>query len=435
MKRQIIAVAIAVAFLAVASLIVLPDYESPRIIKFIIISQVMFALSVVLFVIVRRMDFEQHHRRLFGLLIVIALITRVTLLIGAGEYAHISDDVYRYVWDGKVNAHGINPYLYGPLEPEVSHLADSTIHPNINHPWLPTIYPPMAQNIFLAAYALDGDSIRGFKLIAAIFEILSALALFVWLRVTGIPRTHIILWMYSPLILIEFYLSTHLDILGLPFLVGSLIAFHQRRPLPAGLLLALATLVKFYGLFLLPFFFIGLGRKLRLRFSLAFVGTVVALYLPYTVGAGDAVFGSLFEYLSSWQFNGSVFILLKYIVELEYARIVVAALFVGWVSWLLVCRWSPFDRMFAVLGGYLILTPTFFPWYFVWIFPFLLRNLSWAFLFLSGSVLLSYHVFIGKFAFGQWSVIPWLGALEYVPFFILLALEVSLRKTNRVSCA
>lgn len=413
-------VLLALLFIICAALLFLPDYDSPRIVKFLVLSQVMFGLSIGLFLIGRRIDFKSKNRRLFLTLLCLALVARAVMLIGASDKYYLSDDLFRYIWDGKTTINGINPYLYSPQDTEVAHLIDSSIYPNINHPQLPTVYPPMAQNIFALSYLIGGDNIWGFKLISVIFELLTIAALFVWFRLMGIPRVNLLLWLFSPLILIEFYLSAHLDILGLPFLVGALITLKQERAGLCGVLLAMATMVKFYGFFFAPFLLLHFTGRDRIRFALGYAATIVALYLPYSITAGVAVFGSLFDYLADWQFNASVFFLLKYGLGLASSRLIVAITFIGWLVWLMWRRTNVLDKMQAAFGGYLILTTTFYPWYFVWIYPFILRNLSAAFLFLSGSVLLSYHVLIGQFSTGNWVAIPWLGLLAYLPFYVLL---------------
>ena len=160
--------------------------------------------------------------------------------------------------------------------------------------------------------------------------------------------------------------------------------------------------------------------KNRVRFGLMFAATFIILYMPYVFGSGGAFLGSLFTYLGEWQYNASIFFLFKYVCGFEWARYMVALLFVAWTGYLLFRRLDIYQKLYSIFGGYVILTTTFFPWYFVWMFPFVLRNLSPAFLFLSGSVLLSYHVFIGYYSTGTWSVMPWLGVVSYLPFYSLL---------------
>lgn len=420
MNRKLLLVICMVLIVVSAALIFYPDNESPRVVKFLVIAQVMFALSIAIFLIGRRFDFEKRDRRLFYGVLAFALIVRAVMLFGPGDTFWFSDDIYRYVWDGKVASHGINPYLHTPRAAEVSHLVDTVIHPRINHTWLPTIYPPMAQYVFIAAWRLSGDATWGFKLISAFFELLTVLALLVWFRLTGIHRSHILLWLFSPLVLIEFYMSSHIDILAMPFLVATLIAVHNKRASAAAMMLALATLVKFYGLLLAPFIFLEFRGRQRLWFIALFVAFTVVSYLPFATDGEWAFFGSLFKYLNTWQFNASLFFVFKYVFGLSWSRELAGGLFVAWLVYLFVRRLDLMQRLFRAMAGYIVLTTTLFPWYFVWMYPFVLRNLSPAFLFLSGSILISYHVHIGYYATGDWTPIIWIGLFEFIPFYALL---------------
>ncbi len=420
MKWRVILYSLIALFLLTEIAIFLPDYDEPRMVKFIVISQILMLLSVGIFLAGKKLQIAAGMARHVWIVVLLAVVARTVMLIGAGDKFYISDDIYRYVWDAKVNAAGINPYLHAPDSDSLRAYREGEIFGQINHNWLPTIYPPMAQNIFFVVYLLGGENLFAFKLVTAFFELLTCLALFVLAREWGIPPANLLLYLFSPLVLIEFYLSNHLDILALPFLVAGLITLKRRQALLTGMLLGLATLVKFFGLFFLPVVFFHLKGKEKLHFAAAFVVTAVALYLPYIADGGLSVFGSLFEYLQEWQFNASVYFVLKYFLKVEIARYLVAGAFVVWVGWLL-ARKLPIERKLQdTFGGYMVLTPTLFPWYFVWIYPMLLRTLSPAFIYLSGALLLSYHVHIGYYDTGTWSPMPWLGIAAYVPFYALL---------------
>src|ERR1041385_8962260 len=80
------------------------------------------------------------------IVLVLAGIFRLSILFAP---PYLSDDIYRYVWDGRVQAAGINPYHYIPAAPELAHLRDDAIYPRINRrEWAHTIYPPVAQVVF-----------------------------------------------------------------------------------------------------------------------------------------------------------------------------------------------------------------------------------------------------------------------------------------------
>lgn len=433
MSRKVLLLICMALLVLSAALIFYPDAESPRVVKFLILGQVMFALSIAIFIIGRRFDFEKRDRRLFYIILAFALIVRVIMFFGPGETFWFSDDVYRYVWDGKVASHGINPYLYTPRASEVSHLVDTVIHPKVNHVWLPTIYPPLAQYVFVAAWQFFGDSTWGFKLFSAFFELLTILALLVWFRQTGVNRSHILLWLFSPLVLIEFYMSAHVDILAMPFLVATLIAVRDKRAGATAIMLALATLVKFYGLLFVPFILKEFKGRQRIQFLTMFVLFTVAAYLPFAVDGEYAFFGSLFKYFEGWQFNASLFFVFKYVLNLSWSKELAGGLFVAWLIFLFFRRLDLMQRLFRAMAGYIVLTTTLFPWYFVWMYPLVLRNLSPAFLFLSGGVLIAYHVHIGFYETGEWTPIIWIGLFEYIPFYALLIyFAIKTRKARSV---
>ncbi len=421
MKSIISVLSLSIFFLIGCIALFYPDYELPRVVKFLITTQVLFILSLAIYYTSRRLDFDKRHKNIFFILIIIAISARIIIFVGSGDKFYHSDDVYRYIWDGKVNASGINPYVYAPPSPELEHLQDENIYPRINHPKVPTIYPPMAQNIFLIAYKIGGDSTLVFRLICALFELLTIFALFIWLKKRGIRKSNLLLYLFSPLVLVEFYMSAHLDILAMPFLIAAFLTLNDDRPVATGVMMALACLIKFLGLFFVPIIFLYFINKKRWTFLLAFITTIVLLYLPYIFGSNGLVLGSLFKYLNQWQFNGSIFNLLKYGLQFEYARYTVAILFILWIVYILISKSNINDKLFKAYAGHLVLTPTFFPWYFVWIFPLVLINLSPAFLYLSGAILLSYHVHIGYYATGEWTPIIWFGIAYYIPFFILLS--------------
>lgn len=442
-KRRLLFILLLALFVLVASLLFYPDYDNPRMIKFLIITQVLFALSLGIFFVGRRFDFLDKNRSLFYASIAVAIAVRVIMIVGSGDHLYLSDDLYRYLWDGKVNVSGINPYLYEPAAVELEHLVDDKIHPKINHDWLPTIYPPMAQNIFALSHIVGGQSIATFKWICFLFELLTIAALMVWLHLSGVKRANLLLYLFSPLIIIEFFLSAHLDILALPFLISAFILVVRGRPVLSGLLLALAVLIKFYGLIFFPFILLIFQGKKRWLFGGSLLATMVAMYLPYMIGSEGRFLGSLFEYIQNWQSNASAFLALRWSFGFDTARYLAAGIFLIWFLYQLFWRGSyanngndasegkeVWDRQFSAFGGYIVLTPVLFPWYLIWIFPLLLRNLSVPFIYLSGSILLTYELYISRYAsldeavelgeLGESVEILWVRLLVYIPFYCLL---------------
>ena len=404
--------------------------EEPNVVRFLILSQIIFLAYLGILYFSRRLGINPtNNSRLWLMLIIAALIIRVVVYVGAHEQAWLSDDVYRYIWEGKLVLNGYNPYITSPSDMSGTQLADSTIYPHINHSWLPTIYPPLSEYLFALAYLMGGDSLHGFKMLSFVFELLTALLMFYLVIMMRLPSWTFFLYFLSPLVIIEFLISSHLDILAMPFFVIAL-ALLARRPVPAaatGVMLALAVLIKLHALFFVPLAVLFLRESNRTRFVIAFAVTLFIFYLPFVATAGWEVFGSLWTYLGTWQYNGSVFHLLQAGLGAPAARIISAALFLAIFAAALFYRRRRsdlYERMFWIFSAYVILTPSLFGWYLVWVIPFLVifRNLS--FLVLTGTVFLSYHVLIGYYTDGVWSDYWLLSLIEYVPFYALLGWEL-----------
>jgi alpha-1,6-mannosyltransferase len=227
------------------------------------------------------------------------LATAVLLRLGAlAAPVYLSDDIYRYIWDGRVQAAGINPYRYIPTDTALSALRDEAIFPNINrNNYAPTIYPPVAQILFLGATRL-GETVLTIKLVLVVVEAIGVGALLVVLRTVAAPTQNILFYVWHPLPVWEIAGSGHVDAAVVAFVALALAAAVSGRRACSGAALAAATLVKFFPLVLVP----ALWRPTRSnlgdwRWSSAFIVVVIAAYLPY-VGVGRRVFGFLPAYMS-----------------------------------------------------------------------------------------------------------------------------------------
>ena len=178
-----------------------------------------------------------------------ALVFRLTLWWSP---ATLSDDIFRYVWDGRVQLAGINPYLYAPSAPEVAHLRDVLYH-SINHAAIPTIYPPLAQLFFRAICVLSATP-AAFKLVLLLCDWGLCLLLAHSLVRRGQDPRRVVLYAWNPLPLIEVAGSGHIDALGVLLLFAALYALHSQRWAAAVCGLAGAFLVKLVPLALLPTF-------------------------------------------------------------------------------------------------------------------------------------------------------------------------------------
>jgi hypothetical protein len=218
-----------------------------------------------------------------------ALLMRLSLLL---VEPYLSTDIYRYVWDGRVQAAGINPYRHVPNAPEVAHLRDAAVFPNINRAdYAVTIYPPAAQAVFLAVTRL-GESVTAMKVGLLAFDVATMAALLALLWRLGRPLTHVAAYAWHPLPIWEIAGSGHVDSVMCALMMAGVLLFLRGRTLLAGAAVTLGALVKPTALLALPVFW----RPWDLRLPLVVLLTALAAYVPYlSVGAG--VFGFLWGYV------------------------------------------------------------------------------------------------------------------------------------------
>lgn len=225
-----------------------------------------------------------------GVIAVVAVAMRLVLLPVA---PHLSTDAYRYVWDGRVQVAGINPYRYIPADPALAALRDDSIFPNINRKeYAPTIYPPGAQILFQLVARIS-DSLLAMRLAFVLCEVVIVAVLLDLLRRIGRPAVHVLAYAWHPLAVWEIAGSGHLDAAMVAAMMAGLwIALVPGRRLLAAAVLAVAALIK-------PPAAIALAVTWRAwdwRAPAVAIAVAVALYLPY-LSVGTGVFGFLPGYL------------------------------------------------------------------------------------------------------------------------------------------
>lgn len=204
----------------------------------------------------------------------------------------LSGDVYRYVWDGRVQAAGINPYAYIPADPALAFLHDAAVYPNVNRAeYAPTIYPPMAQVIF-AAIGRIWSSTMAVRLVMIGFEALAVACLLRLLALAGLPAERVVIYAWNPLAIWEFAGNGHVDAAAIGLLALALLLRATRRDGLAGVALGAAVLVKFLPLAAAPAFWRAHAGG---RCAIGCVVAIAAFYGLY-IGAGAKVLGFLSGY-------------------------------------------------------------------------------------------------------------------------------------------
>jgi hypothetical protein len=363
----------------------------------------------------------------------------------------LSDDVYRYIWDGRITVAGWNPYFHAPDDPALASVRDE-LWERVAHRDVETVYPPLA----IAAFSIAGLSRRpllAWKALLAAVDLVSCLLLVRLARARGVPTGRVVAYAWNPLVALEIAGMGHVDGLGVAPLVGAALLLERSRgacgrdgagptrdgrnaevepgalaPIgraarscsAAGALVGLAVLAKIVPVLLAPAWTGAAGR--RALFALACAGVVVLGVAPFLVGAPGAPPG-LVTYAVSWEFNGPLFeplwraldaidaddwvkarlgqieratgdaslltSLYRYVYPQLLAKVLLGLALAGVVG-LSLRRRDPVRAALWVFGGMLVLSATVYPWYLLWVLPWAALSWSIPWLVLSSSILAAY---------------------------------------------
>jgi hypothetical protein len=219
------------------------------------------------------------------LIVGVAVLLRAILLVFDPL---LSSDIYRYVWDGKVQAAGINPYRYFPAHEVLAPLRDAAIYPHINRAdYAVTAYPPVAEMFFFVVTRL-GENITTMRLALLGCEAMTAAMIILLLRRVGRPVTRLVAYAWHPLPMWEIANNGHIDALMVALMMLGLWLAFSAQPLRGAVAIALAALVKPFAALALP----AIWRRWDWKMPLIVVAVTALCYVPYlSVGAG--VFGFL----------------------------------------------------------------------------------------------------------------------------------------------
>ncbi|MGW5127306.1 glycosyltransferase 87 family protein [Streptomyces sp. NPDC004069] len=305
-----------------------------------------------------------------------------------------SDDMYRYAWDGRVQAAGVSPYAYPPDAPQLARLRDPWLFPagtacrgwdlhsvagvctHINRPSERTIYPPVAEGWFLLVHAVSpaGGRHKPLQLAGAVIAVATTVALLLVQRRTCGDARRVALWAWCPAVPFAAVNDAHVDTLGVLLTVAALgTAAGARR----GALLGAAIAVKLLPVLTVPGALSGVlapgrGPRARLRETasvlLAAVGVVALAYLPHLLASGSGVVGYLPGYLREEGYeSGNVgrFALLRLVLPDAWAGPAAVAL-VALSAWYVLRRGDPerpWHGSLLVTGTALVVTSPGYYWY------------------------------------------------------------------------
>jgi alpha-1,6-mannosyltransferase len=367
----------------------------------------------------------------FLIVLVFAVLFRLSLLFAP---PYLSDDIYRYVWDGRVQAAGVNPYRYAPADPALEHLRDDKIYPRINRNYAPTIYPPVAEAIWFVTTRVS-ESVTWMKITVILFEGIAIWAVLQLLGLFGLPRHRILFYAWHPLTVWEFAGSGHVDAIAIAFIALALLARHRKAEAASGLTLACAALVKLFPAVLLPALYKRRDWKMPLVFALA----IILAYVPYLGVGARGVIGFLPGYIQErGMFSGEQFFILAAIRRLPLgfhvstgAFIVFTILILAIVAlWILARQRYTYDRSLTncliIACTFTVLLAPHFAWYFAWLVLFLCFVPSVPVIYLTLSSFLLYLTWL------YWTDDPVfkIKVAMFVPFFLLLGFSLWKRRAK-----
>lgn len=310
-----------------------------------------------------------------ALLLFLALALR---FICMAIYPILEDDFFRYLWDARMFVETGSPYELAPAEffgdDELPEKFENILS-YINYPDVATVYGPVTQLSFALAYMLIPGEVWVLQLLYGLLDFAIVLML---TRLA--PAKYVILYALNPLVLKEFSITAHPDVLGIFFIVAALLSQRREYYLFTAVLLALAVGSKIFAIIIAP-----LLLGFRVKSWLVFAGSLVAITLPF-LPSNPWASGGLGAMTESWLFNSPLHLLAVYIADHFVAdefwrvwlpvstKIVMLLLFSAiWCLYAyryVVSRTVSIPRGDWLYGLFFLCVPVLNPWYLIWLLPF-----------------------------------------------------------------
>ncbi len=342
--------------------------------------------------IARGLGFDRH---LLVLMIGLGMVLRMLLFWSTPAF---EDDWYRYLWDGAVTANGYNPYAVSPDEAQgepyayslqpLAHKSGVVIE-RVNHSHLKTIYPPVAQAAFALAYLIKPFSLSAWRIVLLLSELAALGLLIALLREAGRSPLWAALYWWNPVVVKEIINSAHMEGIVTPLVLAALLLTLKKRPLAASGMLGLAIGAKLWPVMLAPLVLRPLlAEPKRLAGAIALLLALLGLWAwPIIAGGIDQTSGFI-AFAQHWRTNSALFPALQDAASLLLSPcglgettpgVITRGLLAAIVG--LFALWTaqrPIDgaqdlmqRAGLVTGVLYLLSPAQFPWYAIWMLPFL----------------------------------------------------------------
>jgi hypothetical protein len=336
----------------------------------------------------------------------------------------LDDDIHRYVWDGRMQRLGYNPYIVVPNDPALASLHTPETR-TLNNPEVPSPYPAGAQLFFRAVTSIH-ESIFTLKIAFVVCDFAIVFVLLDVLRWTRQGEHWVLAYAWHPLLAIEVAGSGHVDIVGALLLLVSAASLLRHWRAVAAISFGLAVAVKLLPIVLLPLYW----KRVRTRDSALVAIVLGLLYVPF-LNHGRIPIGSLGTYVQRFRFNDPVFATLERVTAPQI--VVGLAVLIGFLTaiWM---RKKPAegssDAFAWPMAASLLCAPVVYPWYMLWLLPFIRSTSTVPIMIWTLTIIPTYYVWRLRVLGQPWLVPDWIMMVEYGSVAVA-AVIIVWRRTTR----
>jgi len=358
-------------------------------------------------------------KKRYYLQIIVFFTISIQLLILSTEVT-LSDDIYRFILEGKMILEGLNPYKISLNE--VPSSFTSEFLPLVNNGHITSPYPPLVVFLFTILVWIWEDPLL-FRLVFSSSFILSIVLLDKLLIVDH--RWKLVIFAWNPLFHLETGNGSHFEAVIVLFIIIALLNLERNKKVFASVMLLATFLVKYYSILIILIFWKHLGKKGQTIISIGMLGYVAWIFLDFSLISG------LLKYVNEWYFNASIiWILTELTSSLFLAKIITGTVFI--IIFVIIVKKAnkydniPYNFTGFIIGLFLLFQPTFHPWYIFWLFPFILMEkdtVPWSWILLSGLIIFSYNVYVQFDTLNVWKESILVRIIEYLPFYSIYLYE------------
>ncbi len=375
-----------------------------------------FTIYLLLVISVRHFDLESRGNFL-SILVLFAILIQFIIL---NTQITLSDDIYRFILEGKMIINGLNPYATSLNE--VPGDFQSQFLPLVNNSHITSPYPPLALILFAILAWINEDPLI-FRIVFSLSFIISIVLLDKLL--IGKNKWKTIIFAWNPLFHLEVGNGSHFESVIVLILLVGLLFLEKGNSVGGSFAFLGAIFLKYYAIFLIPLFWKHLRKEGQ---SIILIGILSYLFLVFI---DPVLVTGLFIFAEAWYFNASIiWLLIEVTTSFLIAKQIAASIFL--LILLVLSKKAqerdviPYRYAGLVIGSFLLLQPTFHPWYLLWLFPFILMDeeiTPWSWIILSGLIIFSYTVYIQYDANNVWYESVSIRLLQYIPFYSLFFLD------------